>query len=108
MWMMCTAFGVGWAIVDEILAALFHCDYSFDHSRETAERYSEALDEMEEAERAIKKELSPESRALVTAYQEKVQQFQMADCQVEFERGFLMGARLILGLMTRRAARPKQ
>lgn len=108
MWMMCTAFGAGWAIVDEILAALFHCDYSFDHSRETAERYSEALDEMEEDERAIKKELSPESRALVTAYQEKVQQFQMADCQVEFERGFLMGARLILGLMTRRAERRKE
>ena len=94
--------------MDEILAALFHCDYSFDHSRETAEQYSEALDELEEAERAIKKELSPESRALVTAYQEKVQQFQMADCQVEFERGFLMGARLVLGVVMGRAERRKK
>ena len=94
--------------MDEILAALFHCDYSFDHSRETAEQYSEALDELEEAERAIKKELSPENRALVTAYQQKVQQFQTADCQVEFERGFLMGARLVLGVVMGRAERRKK
>ena len=50
----------------------YYCDYSFDHSRETAEQYLEALDELEQAERAIKKALSPENRALVTAYQEKV------------------------------------
>lgn len=94
--------------MDEILTALFHCDYSFDHSPEIAKQYSEALDELEQAERMVKKELTPENRALVMAYQEKVQQFQMVDCQIEFERGFLMGARLILGLMTRRAERAKR
>lgn len=99
---------MGLTAMDEILAALFHCDYSFDRSRKTAEQYSTALDELEQAERAVKIELTPEDRTLVAAYQEKVQQFQTVDCQIEFERGFLMGAQLILELMTRRAARPKR
>lgn len=94
--MMCTGFGAGEIVMDEILRELFHCDLYFAPSRSGDERYSSALDEVEAAERTLRKTLPPEYQTLMRDYQEKVLRYQQEDCCLEFQRGFLMGAQLIL------------
>ena len=35
-------------------------------------------------------------------YQKKAQEYQMLDCQLEFERGFIMGSQIMLTVLLRR------
>lgn len=106
--MMCTGLGTGRTVVDEILTALFHCDLPFAPYPSNTERYSTALSEVEDAEKALKKTLSSESQALLRDYQKKAMRYQQEDCRLEFERGFLLGAQLMLAVLTRRVERRKK
>ena len=96
MSMMCMGFGVGQTAMDEILTELFHCDLYFVPGRSGDERYASALDEVEAAERTLRKALSPEHQMLMRDYQEKALRYQHEDCCLEFRRGFLLGAQLML------------
>lgn len=88
--------------MDKILEILFHCDLSYAPNEELEERYSVASEDMELMAKSIKIELPPEHLASLKAYQEKIQQYQMLDCQLEFEKGFLLGAKITLEILTKR------
>lgn len=88
--------------MDEIMEALFHCDLSYTQSRDFEKRYSVALESMTQAERLIRKGLPAEYQALVKDYQKKIQDYQMLDCQLEFEKGFLLGAQIMLTVLLRK------
>ena len=39
---------------------------------------------------------------LVEDYLKKAQEYQMLDCQLEFERGFMMGSQIMLAVLLRK------
>ena len=86
----------------EIMEALFHCDLPSSQSQDFEKRYSVALENMTQAERSIRKELPAEYQVLVEDYLKKAQEYQMLDCQLEFERGFMMGSQIMLAVLLRK------
>lgn len=85
--------------MDTILDQLFECDIAFAQDREFERLYSSALETVCQAEKAIKDSLPPEHFPMVRNYMEKALLYQKLDCQLEFERGFLLAGKILLKVL---------
>lgn len=82
--------------MNEILDVLFQSDLSFIQDKESKEEYSKALDDVMQAEYAVKAELSRSQWNLVNTYLGKAQRLHSLGYQAQFECGFLMGGKLVI------------
>ena len=82
--------------MDTILKLLFQSDLDIPQSKAYKRQCSAALDNVLQAEGAVKGELSPEHWKLVANYLEKVRLYHPLDGPFQFERGFLLGAKIML------------
>lgn len=82
--------------MDTILDQLFECDIAFAQDREFERLYSSAVEAVCQAGKAIKDSLPSEQFPMVRNYMEKALLYQKLDCQLEFERGFLLAGKILL------------
>lgn len=82
--------------MNDILNVLFQSDLSFLQDKESEEEYNKILNDIIQAESAVKAELSRRQWDLVNTYLEKAQRLQLLGYQAQFERGFLMGGKLVV------------
>jgi len=87
--------------MDDLLEALFCCDIRFTSNQQFDKLYAVALDDVLRKEKTVKTELDPEHWALVETYLGQIQKYHALDSQLEFERGFLIGSRLMLEITTK-------
>ena len=91
-----------------ILDSLFNSDLRLTPDRELEEQCTSSLDAILQAEQTAKRELSPDHLALVTNYLENVQHYHSLDGQLQFERGFLFGAKIMLWITSQEILTPEQ
>lgn len=86
--------------MNDILDILFQSDLSFVQDEKSEEEYSKSLDNITQAESAVKAELSQSQWNLVNTYLETIQQLHPLEYQAQFERGFLTGGNLIIEMIS--------
>lgn len=79
-----------------MLDFLFSSALSFPRNWTVESQLGAAMDETNHLSVQIKVLLGEQNTALWKEYQEKVQSLQNQECRTEFERGFLMAAKLAL------------
>lgn len=82
--------------MDAILKLLFQSDLDIPQSKNYKHQCSAVLDDVLQAEKTVKGELSPEHWKLVMDYLEKVRLYHSLEVPFQFERGFLFGAKIML------------
>lgn len=80
---------------------LFSSELSFPGSWAEEHRLGKELEEITKLRNQVGELLEQEHHSLWEAYQKKAQALQNRDCRAEFERGFLIAARLALELFRR-------
>ena len=80
---------------------LFSSELSFPGSWAQEHRLGKELEEITKLRNQVGELLEQEHHSLWEAYQKKAQALQNRDCRAEFERGFLIAARLALELFRR-------
>ena len=94
--------------MDDILDALYCCDIRFTPNQRLAKQSASALDDILREEKKVQAELTPEHWALVETYRDRVEDYQALYAQAQFERGFLIGAKIISAILLREQAPPEQ
>ena len=84
-----------------MLEFLFSSEFIFPGSWTEEHHLGRELEEIVKLRSQIRELLEQEHPGLWEAYQEKTQTLQNRDCRAEFERGFLMAAKLALELFRR-------
>lgn len=82
-----------------VLDILFSCDLHFVQDQKFTAQYAAALDDILRAEKIVKAGLSDEHWTLVSNYLERIHELQALDYQIQFERGFLLGSQLMMGVL---------
>lgn len=86
--------------MNDILDILFQSDLSFVQDEKSEEEYSKFLDDVIQAESAVKAKLSQSQWNLVNTYLETIQRLHPLEYQAQFERGFLIGGKLIIEMIS--------
>lgn len=86
--------------MDTILDWLFQCDLDVSPSEKRKQQCSTALNVVLQAEEAVKRELPQDHLSLMTDYLESLWQYHSLEGQLQFERGFLYGCRLMIAILS--------
>ena len=88
-----------------MLVYLFNSEISFPKSWDRESQLGNLVEAVQELSAKIEALLGVEHLEFWKQYQDQVQQLQNLNCQIEFERGFLIGAELLVEVMTRTRGR---
>lgn len=88
-----------------MLDFLFNSEISFPKSWERESQLGNLVEAVQGLSANIETLLGVEHLESWQQYQDQVQQLQNLNCQIEFERGFLIGAELLVEVMTRTRGR---
>ena len=88
-----------------MLDFLFNSEISFPKSWERESQLGNLVEAVQGLSANIETLLGVEHLESWQQYQDEVQQLQNLNCQIEFERGFLIGAELLVEVMTRTRGR---
>ena len=88
-----------------MLDFLFNSEISFPKSWERESQLGNLVEAVQDLSAKIETLLGVEHLESWQQYQDQVQQLQNLNCQIEFERGFLIGAELLVEVMTRTRGR---
>ena len=88
-----------------MLDFLFNSEISFPKSWERESQLGNLVEAVQDLSAKIETLLGVEHLEFWQQYQDQVQQLQNLNCQIEFERGFLIGAELLVEVMTRTRGR---
>ena len=88
-----------------MLDFLFNSEISFPKSWERESQLGNLVEAVQGLSAKIEALLGVEHLESWQQYQDQVQQLQNLNCQIEFERGFLIGAELLVEVMTRTRGR---
>lgn len=80
---------------------LFSSEFSFPGSWMEEHHLGKDLEEITKLRNQVRERLEQEHHGLWEAYQKKAQALQDRDCRAEFERGFLIAAKLMLEVFHR-------
>ena len=88
-----------------MLDFLFNSEISFPKSWERESQLGNLFEAVQDLSAKIETLLGVEHLEFWQQYQDQVQQLQNLNCQIEFDRGFLIGAELLVEVMTRTRGR---
>lgn len=88
-----------------MLDFLFNSEISFPKSWERESQLGNLVEAVQDLSAKIETLLGVEHLEFWQQYQDQVQQLQNLNCQIEFDRGFLIGAELLVEVMTRTRGR---
>ena len=88
-----------------MLDYLFNSEISFPKSWDRESQLGNLVEAVQELSAKIEALLGVEHLEFWKQHQDQVQQLQNLNCQIEFERGFLIGAELLVEVMTRTRGR---
>ena len=88
-----------------MLDFLFNSEISFPKSWERESQLGNLVEAVQGLSANMETLLGVEHLESWQQYQDQVQQLQNLNCQIEFERGFLIGAELLVEVMTRTRGR---
>lgn len=94
--------------MDKILDWLFQSSLGVAQSEDYRQKYSADLENILRAEKDAKAKLSDEQWALVNDYLERIRELQVLDCRLQFERGLLLGAKIMLWVAEQEMLPPEQ
>lgn len=94
--------------MDVILDWLFQSSLGVVPSEDYKKKCSAALDDILRAEKDAKAKLPDEQWALVNVYLERIHDLHSLDCQFQFDRGFLLGAKIMLWVAEQEILPPEQ
>ena len=84
-----------------MLDFLFSSELVFSKNWSRENRLGNLIDGVQELSAKVEKLLGEEQLDSWKQYQDKVRQLQNLNCQIEFERGFLIAAELLIEVMER-------
>lgn len=88
-----------------MLDFLFNSEISFPKGWERESQLGNLVEAVQGLSAKIETLLGAEHLASWKRYQDQIQQLQNLNCQIEFERGFLIGAELLVEVMARTRGR---
>ena len=88
-----------------MLDFLFNSEISFPKSWERESQLGNLVEAVQDLSAKIETLLGVEHLEFWQQYQDQAQQLQNLNCQIEFDRGFLIGAELLVEVMTRTRGR---
>ena len=88
-----------------MLDFLFNSEISFPKSWERESQLGNLVEAVQDLSAKIEALLGVEHLEFWQQYRDQVQQLQNLNCQIEFERGFLIGSGLLVEVMTRTRGR---
>ena len=88
-----------------MLDFLFNSEISFPKSWERESQLGNLVEAVQDLSAKIETLLGVEHLEFWQQYQDQVQQLQNLNCQIEFDRGFLIRAELLVEVMTRTRGR---
>ena len=88
-----------------MLDFLFNSEISFPKSWERESQLGNLVEAVQGLSANMETLLGVEHLESWQQYQDQVQQLQNLNCQIEFDRGFLIGAELLVEVMTRTRGR---
>lgn len=87
--------------MENILEWLFHSELSSSMSEHEVQQFAKVAETLQELTKALTKAVPQEKNHIFTSYCDNLETYQNMTRRIEFERGFIMGVRLLFQVFSK-------